>query len=788
MVRGSGAWGDSNRDGINDDFDRRPGNSGESVEYSRRYDPFSVQEFSNRLEPANQQQLDEARFAYEQSLTEGRDAFIRAQSRVQMLPNVGKFIIPENRTSWVAHANLVKTDRAGLGFNPEKYVYFDKIIAERYKNPALTDPNHPDYAKYEGLRTNLEVLRNDIYSIFFKDGSFDPGDEWVLPDIVGMATTIGDALNNDKWYKRPFLRSVSVDVANVEGVGARELYKHLLESQDPEARNTTFRNKVMAVLHIPVKNWRLPPLEETPFSAEGLSAAPSAKDAGIEIGADLSHLSHTQEAGDLAASKALRMVSIARRLNDPQSLDVPVKENAIDEARTILRYLKNLRGTESTIEEWLDMGTPAEQQAKSEALAQLVEIYAGQLKSGDRQSNEVRHGMVTTSANEAAGTIALEVAGHTLDTLPDGHPRIMTLEDALTDYPPSWEHRQNHSVSRLIEMIETGIEFSSRQNVSDKTSIDRLVEMSSRIERSARKLQSVSAMEAPARLESVELARDILRKLKKLGLGSSSLDSLMKSSNTEAKADLAQQLAEMTDVYQNIVAEALQQNPQLFSDKRIREANEAVGQFSHAIKLMAAKEIPTSHAASQQISADIANTPEEWKKLEGRTVDRLTQAMDGGLERAVADLQTRQQEQQQQQDEELASKSVENQLLGEMAGKKKRRRRSSKTGGSASASLKKSAKRRNANDLNGDGVADKLQGLGLNEKDMITIRQLGGNLRGMGDQFGSMAADQQLPLEVAPVSTVMAPDGQSFVEQQQNRSQRGSSTRRNNPRSGQKQI
>jgi len=769
MARGSGSWGDSNRDGINDDFDRRPGNNAETPEYARRYDPFAIQEFSNRLEPANQQQLDEARQAYEQALAEGRASFINAQSSVQIMPNVGKFIIPENRLSWIAHANLVKSDHSGLGFNPDRYVYFDKIIAQRYKNPALTDPSHPDYAKFEGLRTNLEVLRNDVYSIFFKDGTFDPGDEWVLPDIVGMATTIGDALNNDKWYKRPFLRSVSVDVANVEGVGAR-------------------RNKLMAILRVPVKNWRLPPLEDTPFSAEGLSAAPSPKDIGLDA-SSLQGLSPSLEANDIAANKAERVVGIARRLNDPQSLDVPTQETAIDEARTILRYLKNLRATDATVEEWLDQGTPAEQQAKSDALSRLVELYAGQLKLGDSKSNEVRHGMVTTSANEAAGTIALNVAGHTLDNLPEGHPRVTTLENALTDYPASWEHRQNHSVSRLLEMIETGIEFSSRQNVSDKTAIDRLVEMSSRIQSNARKLQSVSSMAPPARIESVELAKEILRKLKKLGLGNASMDSLMKSGDTEAKADLAQQLAEMTEIYQNIVAEALQQNPDLFSDRRIREANEAVGQFSHTIKLMAAKEIPTSHAASQQISADIANTPEEWKKLDGRTVERLAQAMEGGVERAVQDLQTRQQEQAQQQDEELASKSVENQLLGELAGKRKRRRRSSKTGGSASASLKASAKRRNANDLNGDGVSDKLQGLGLNEKDLITIRQLGGNLRGMGEQF-AVTAPEQAPLEMAPVANVIAPDGQSFVEQQQQRNQQNRSNntgRRSGTKNNQKQ-
>lgn len=793
MARGDrGGFGidDRNRDGINDEIDRQPGNDGTSREFAQRFDRRTEQEYSNLMETQNQlEQRQLIAKAAEQS-EEAAEALKEARDKV-LFPSVGKFIIPLENT-WAAHAELIKDDSTALQFDPERYVYFDKIIAEKFKNKALTDPNHPDYHKFDGLRTNLAVLRNDIIGIHLHDGSFDPGDETHLPYIMAAAVAIGNGLANDTWYKRPFMPSIGVDVANVEGGGAVEMYKYLLRLQDPDALDTPLRNYITKTLHIPTHHMHLPAIEETPFGPAGRAAPPPQKGVPPIIINPVNHVPVPQvDATEQAVHRSQRAVSIARRLRDPQSLDVPTQEKSIDEARTILRYLKNLQFGDKPMEEWLDQGTPAEQAAKSDAVARLIELYGGQLKMAHAKVPSLVNSMVVQSASEAAGAMALAVAGHTLDNLPDEHPRILTLEDSLTNLPDAWQQRQNHSVNRLLEMLETGIEWSTGQNVSDKPAAERLVEMSNRIHRSARQLRSVDSMEPPARIESVELAREILRKLKGLGFSDMPLESLIGTpASVEEKAAIAAQLSEMVEMYRNVLAEAAQANPNIMNDARVVEASDAVGKLSHTVKLMAAKEIPVSMAASQQISADITQDPEEWKRLSGHTVERLTKSMEGGLEKAVQDLQM-QQEQAQQQDEELAKHSVENALLGEAAGKRKRKRRRGGSGGKSSPSLTKSAKRRNASDLNGDGVADRLQGLNLNEKDLIAIRQLGGNLRNIGDQAMGMTAENTPPptppVEVAAHATV-APDGQNFVDQQKTRTQQNRNNRRPGSRNNQTQI
>ncbi|MFW0777373.1 MAG: hypothetical protein ACN2B6_06610 [Rickettsiales bacterium] len=736
---GNGNSDDRNRDGINDEFDRRPGNSGISEEYARKYDRRSEQEFTNRMETANQ--IEEARIRSEID-ERNQNAFEdikAAQSAVKFFPSVGKFIIPDENT-WAAHAELVKDDETGLHFNPDRYVYFDKIVAERFGNPALYDPNHPDYASLEGLRTNLEVMRNDLIGMYLHDESFDPGDEIYIPKIAGIAAALGDALNNDKWWKRPFTTSIGVDVASVEGVGAREMYKFLLHKQDTAAKDTPLYNMISGALGIPNRSWQLEPLELTPYNSQALSAAPPIKK---EQAAEIiqQQIAKTEDDIDLEIDRVVRSVSVARRLGTPELVDVPAHENAADEARTILRHLRNLSAADQSIEDWLDQGTFAERTARSEALSRLVENYGGQLKIAAEKTPGAVNSLVVRSANEAAGAMALAVAGHTLDSLPATNDRVITLEDALTNLPESWMARQDHSMNRLLDMLETGMEWATGQNVSDKSTADRLVEISDRIGANARKLQSVETMDAPARIESVELAREILRKLKGLDFADKDVEELIAPGSTNDNAALAQQLDEMIEIYRNLVSEAAQENPDIMNDERIRAANQSVGEFAHTVSLMAAKEIPASAAASQQISAEIANMPEAWKNLDGRTVNRLTQAMEAGVEQAVTEIQAQQEAQAKQNDEELAQQVSESSELD-----RHHHRRRKKKIKQVSSSLTKAAKRRNAGDMNGDGIADHLQGLNIKDDDLITLRQLSDNLRNASAQAAAVDVSAGNPL------------------------------------------
>lgn len=187
---------------------------------------------------------------------------------VMFWPDLGPFAIPTENT-WAAHVQLINDNRKGMHFNPDKYPYFDRVIAARF--PAVMKPENA------GLRTNLQVLRNDIMGMYLNDESFDPGDEVYVPLITTIASALGTALSNDKWWKRPFTKSISVGVANAPGVGAAEMYQYLLEMQDKPGVLASIGEFVRSKLAMPTRAFGLPPLEQTAFSPRGLAAPPPAR-------------------------------------------------------------------------------------------------------------------------------------------------------------------------------------------------------------------------------------------------------------------------------------------------------------------------------------------------------------------------------------------------------------------------------------------------------------------------------------------------------------------------------
>jgi len=724
------------------DFDGKPGSSYESPQYARTYDARSQTEYTNRPETVA---IIRQR-AYEMQEDNASSAN-KARRSVQFFPDVGKFIIPKENT-WAAHAELVKDPEQNLYFNPDKYVYFDKIIAEKFKNPALWDSNNPNYDRYEGLRTNIAVMRNDTIGLYLNDGEFNPGDEKFIPLISGIASELGDALANDKWYKRLFTKSLSVDVARVEGVGAREMYKYLLER---ETSPTSLRD-IATSFGMKDRTWFLPPIEETPYGPVNLAAAPPRHDLCFtpdEL-AQINTIPGIQQQVDgvpdfgRVTDVSESLIALARNLTTPASLTQPDRKTAVEEARVLVRWLKNLQSSDKDMETWMSEGTIAEQASKAEAVSRLVGIYAGQLKQAAGRNPSIIKDFTVVDANEAGGALALGVSDHALSVLPDGHPGIARLEQSTQSVPDAWDYRQSQSVTRLLDTLTLGIERVSGTAVDERSYADRLTELSARINATAKQLRSVDTLEPPAREESIELAREILRRLKNMQFSDKTLEDMVTTGRPEDKAAFAQKLDDMVDAYKNLLSEAAQANPDIFQDERIKQANEAVGSFSHAVKLMAAKEMPGSVAAAQQISADAALDPEEWKNLQDRTVGRLVKSMEGGLEKAVGDLEV-QQQQQQSQAEEQNREAAEAAAAASSNSRRKRRRRS---GGQRSGSGGGKQRKENR-DISADDFTQK-QGVfretkqtapmpGVKAEDMAAIKALGGSLLNIGNQAKDMA-------------------------------------------------
>ncbi len=434
-----------------------------------------------------------------------------------------------------------------------------------------------------------------------------------------------------------------------------------------------------------------------------------------------------------------RLADIACKIHLPETLPNLPADASSDEVRRLLRWLRNLQDVEKSADEWFDRGTEAEQASKLESLLELITGYAMHLKQMKLKHPPVMQDAAVEEANQAVASLSLLALEHAIDSLPAGHPDRPRLEALLGGLPRKAELRLTQAAEHLLRLLEAGLTRVSGRQVSEQSYVDRLAELSHRIRTTATKLTPIDKLEPPVRAEAIELAREILRKLR-ADFGDRSFAESMDLRPPEERLSVTERVAEMVDMYKNLLCEAAQISPGIIGDPRVRAANDAVGGFSHAVALLAAKEIPASMAAAQKISADITQSPEEWKKLSGQTVDRLMNSMESGLEKAVSQLQVQQDVEDQQREQQQMAAEVAQAALAEeiMYGRRRGRRRRLSGGG-----LTKAAGRRRAGDLNGDGVLDQYQGLKV--EDMLLAKQVGETLRGLGQQTADMPA-----LEVRP--------------------------------------
>ncbi len=676
--RRGGNYGDSDRDGVDDDFDQRPGNSTQSAEYAKRYDYGSTSEYtSSGMERSDQIQVTHIRNRINEQSAQQRLDDLAAQNKVHFWPDVGKFIVPDENT-WAAHAQIVKDDKSGLAFNPQKYLYFDKIIAQKAGIVALYDINHPDYDKYEGLRTNLEVLRNDIIGIYLRDGSYDPGDEVFIPQIKSIAEAIGDSLGKDRWYNR-FIgyESINVDIANIEGVGAAAIYESLVATQRKPATMQALRDRLNDFFGLPKDRiWELPPIEETPYSPENLSAPPPKPvnpfppdERTEEQAVD----DPNKEIADIGskAGEVLPKMSV-------DQMEAMAREESLEEARKILRNLRNMEFGDHDIEEWMDTGTPKAQAAKATAINKLIQIHSLQTMLAQQKNPDIADDMFVQDGKYAADALRLSVAEFALRNLPKDHPKVPDLEKLIFQMPEHAHVRQGQSVERLLNNISTGLERTTGRQIHERSPGDRLVSMSNRIQKTARKMRSIETLDPPARQESLDLAHDILRRLRDMEMSRRPIAEFIETSRPEEKAAVAEKIDEVVEMYRNLVSEAVHINPELMKDARIQEGAEAVQEFAHTVKLMAAKEMPNSIASAQQIGADDTQDPHEWDKLHDRTIERILTSMEGGLEEAVDTIDMQEQAAEDQAEEQDRENAVES--LNSHTNNRKKRKRWTRSG------------------------------------------------------------------------------------------------------------
>jgi hypothetical protein len=290
-----------------------------------------------------------------------------------------------------------------------------------------------------------------------------------------------------------------------------------------------------------------------------------------------------------------------------------------------------------------------------------------------RNPDSVRD-MFVEDGKFAADALRLATAEFVMRNLPKNHPQQAKLEQFVFSMPEHAHARQTQSLDRLLDNISTGLERATGKQVSERSPAERLISASNRIQKAARKMRSIDTLDPPARQESLDLAHDILRRLKEMEMSRKPISEFIETARPEEKAAVAEKIDEVVDMYKNLVSEAATINPALMQDPRIQEGVDAVDEFAHTVKLMAAKEMPNSVASAQQIGADATQDPKEWDKLHDRTIERILTSMEGGLEEAVDTIDVQEQAEEQAEEEARDAAIDAAMHTHSMSSRKKRKR------------------------------------------------------------------------------------------------------------------
>ena len=490
------------------------------------------------------------------------------------------------------------------------------------------------------------------------------------------------------------------------------------------------------------------------------------------------------------------LLVLSHQLQTPELLPVATKNAPLEDARKALRWLRNLQNIQYYMENWLRLGGLPEQQAKAEYFSELIEIYVGLVKIAQLTNPETLNHWTIEGANFSVGSIALSIALHTLDTLPDNHPEFEIFDKSLDDILPEWDIRQGQSIERLLDDLESGISYLAGKPMGDRTPLEQLLEISEKIGQVAQELYSIENLQEPAREESIELAREILRRLKNMTFTDMNLEDVVDTGRPNEKVAFAKKIAEMVEIYKNMLGEAVRIDPKIMNDPRVKKASIAVDDCEAGIKRMAMKIMQENGAMAGQSIPQIKKHNSD-KTDSNKNAKSIMQNMEGGIEQAAKQIEQKKTAKVESKPEPKKDNQAQNvaQAQEELAAQARRRRRRAealKTAQNTPPLPPPQPVRRQTNVLQSSTVekpknTPQATGLaGLNIKDLTAVMQAGNALKNSNKQASNlvaankaMAQNSAATTDKKPVANVVetdkiSPDDRNFANREQDQ--------KNNPR------
>ena len=153
-------------------------------------------------------------------------------------------------------------------------------------------------------------------------------------------------------------------------------------------------------------------------------------------------------------------------------------------------------------------------------------------------------------------------------------------------------------------------------------------------------LATVDDLSQPVKDRAIELARDILEKLK-IRFSDMPVAALLDHSDTAEVYKLLRETQQLSQLFYSQAGRAVLTNPNLLYDSDVQIAFDALGKLSCQAKLQALKYSEESGNTENalMIAKDIESMPESWRQAGNMTVGQLLGAVQLGFERVFLHLQ-----------------------------------------------------------------------------------------------------------------------------------------------------
>lgn len=402
------------------------------------------------------------------------------------VPGLGRYVIPR-RTGWKFLLDIIHDPKPNIDFSANIYPAFDGIIGEHFQSPYLLGPLNEKYESYENLRDNLAAVRNFLMESYYasnKSGMSPAQAKAAMAEIAGF---VGDGLYNNFLYggvipnhdpRKPFIDLK--EASEPGGHGAQYIYERILAHQRSSSWLRPFDMVIALFGGKAHMDWKLPPALETHFTDEleqdiapiATSASPKLDEVNAAIMAASAKQTQIQARLDAVRdAKALantahdlddignHLIYTATNMEGVAHLDEPVRRNAVDIARDILRKLKVSIGNVNVVD-GLKM-KPTDDMAALGAIKGVATVYERLLAwargTGDTAIFQNPSVIAATQAIGQLGYMAKREA-FTIATQSGNSKLAATIGEQIKRLPEAFKPREGTTLGSLLDKVQSGID------------------------------------------------------------------------------------------------------------------------------------------------------------------------------------------------------------------------------------------------------------------------------------------------------------------------------------------